>query len=68
MYYELNLKKLDLLMTKKGYSFSRLSRESGVGRVTLSRMIRKHTTPRKETIYKIAKTLDVNVDELLIEL
>lgn len=68
MYYKLNLKAINLAMIKKGYSISKLSKECGLGKATISRAIRETTTPRQSTICKIAKALDVKVEELLIEI
>lgn len=67
MDYKLNLKKINLAMLNKGYSITRLSKECGLGKATISRALRDVTVPRPETIYKIAKALEVEVIDLLEE-
>lgn len=67
MHYKLNLKALDLSMLKKGYSINQLSKESGVGKATISRLTREKVVSRPRTIYKIAKALDIDVEEILVE-
>lgn len=67
MYYKLNLKALNLEMIKKGYSINQLSKESGVGKATISRLTRGKAISRPSTIYKIVNALDVDVEALLIE-
>ncbi|MEG0857804.1 MAG: helix-turn-helix transcriptional regulator [Terrisporobacter sp.] len=67
MYYKLNLKALNIAMLNRGYSISRLSRECGVGKATISRALREQCISRPETIYKIAKALDLQVESLLEE-
>lgn len=67
MYYKLNLKILNLEMIKKGYSINQLSKKSGLGKATISRLMRNQVISRPSTIYKIAKALEINIEELLIE-
>lgn len=67
MYYKLNLKALNLEMLKKGYSINQLSKKSGLGKATISRLTRDKVISRPSTIYKIAKALDIDVETLLIE-
>ena len=62
MYYKLNLKALNLSMIKKGLSINQLSKESGVGKATISRLTREKVVSRPSTIFKIAKALDIDVD------
>lgn len=67
MYYKLNLKALNLEMLKKGYSINQLSKKSGLGKATISRLTRDKVISRPSTIYKIANALDIDVEALLIE-
>lgn len=67
MYYKLNLKALNLAMIKRGYSVNQLSKESGVGKATISRLTREKVVSRPNTIYKIAKALEIDVEEILVE-
>ncbi len=67
MYYKLNLKVLNLVMIKKGYSINELARKSGVGKATISRLIRDKVISRPSTIFKIAKALEIDVEEILLE-
>ena len=67
MNYKLNPKALDLAMIRKGYSINKLSKKSGVGKATISRALREMTTLRHQTIYKIAKALDLDVIDILEE-
>lgn len=67
MYYKLNLKVLNLEMIKKGYSINQLSKKSGLGKATISRLMRNQVISRPRTIYKIANALDIDVEILLIE-
>lgn len=68
MYYKLNLKALNLSMIKKGLSINQLSKESGVGKATISRLTREKVVSRPSTIFKIAKALDIDVEEILEEI
>ena len=67
MYYKLNLKALNLEMLKKGYSINQLSKKSGLGKATISRLTRDKVISMRSTIYKIANALDIDVEKLLIE-
>ncbi|WGX76515.1 helix-turn-helix transcriptional regulator [Paraclostridium bifermentans] len=67
MYYKLNLKALNLSMIKKGYSINQLAKEAGIGKATVSRALREVAVSRQSTIYKMAKALDTEIEELLIE-
>ena len=68
MYYKLNLKAFNLSMIKKGLSINQLSKESGVGKATISRLTREKVVSRPSTIFKIAKALDIDVEEILEEI
>lgn len=67
MYYKLNLKALNLAMIKKGYSINQLSKESAVGKATISKLTREKVSSRPSTIYKIAKALEIDVEKILLE-
>ena len=67
MYYKLNLKVLNLEMIKKGYSINELAKQSGVGKATISRLIRDKAVARQSTIFKIAKALEIDIEEILLE-
>lgn len=66
MNYRIDLKKLKLAMLNKGYSMNKLSEISGLGKVTVSKVIKRGSTTRQETIYKMAKALDLNAEDLII--
>ena len=68
MFYKLNLKALNLAMIKKGLSINQLAKESGIGKATISRLTRDKVVSRPNTIFKIAKALDVDVEEILEEI
>ena len=59
MNYKPNTKLIKLYMLKKGYSITKLANKSNLGKSTISRLINQTGTPRIETIYKIAKALDI---------
>lgn len=65
MKYNLNLEVLNLAMLNKGYSISKLSKKSGVSKSSISRLIKNTHESRIETIYKIAKALDIKSEDLL---
>ena len=66
MKYKLNKEALNLAMLSNGYSISKLSSASGVGKSTISKALRDKSLARPETLYKIAKALDINVLDLII--
>ncbi len=68
MYYKLNLKALELAMIKRGYSINQLSKESGIGKATISRLTRDTVVSRPRTIYRIAKALEIDIEEILLEI
>ena len=57
--------KVKVLREKKGWSKYRLSKESGVATTTITKIERDEIHPELETILKLAKALDVEVDELV---
>lgn len=67
MNYKLNKNTLSIAMLNKGYSINKLSKRSGVGKATISRIFRDTTNARPETLYKIAKALDLEAEDLLLK-
>ena len=65
MKYKLNLNILNLAMLNKGYSITKLSELSGVSKASISRLMKETHESRAETIYKIAKVLDIESEDLL---
>lgn len=68
MNLKINIIGLKLAMLRKGYSVTKLSKQSGLSKSTISNVINKENVVRYETIYKIAKCLDINVEDLVIEI
>ncbi|WP_042276264.1 helix-turn-helix domain-containing protein [[Clostridium] dakarense] len=66
MNYKPNTELIKLRMLKKGYSITKLAKESNLGKSTVSRLINKMGTSRVETIYKIAKALDIEVKDITL--
>ncbi len=66
MNYDLDLKALKLAMLNKGYSMNKLADKSGLGKVTVSRVVKRGSTSRQETIYKMAKALDLKAEDIII--
>lgn len=66
MNYKPNTKLIKLYMLKKGYSITKLAKKSNLGKSTVSRLINQTGTPRIETIYKIAKALDIEVKDITL--
>lgn len=66
MKYKLNIEKIKLQMLQKGYSINTLSKESGISKSTISRLLNQFGISRPETIYKIAKALDLESKDLLL--
>ncbi|CEO27371.1 helix-turn-helix domain-containing protein [Paraclostridium sordellii] len=66
MNYKPNTKLIKLHMLKKGYSITKLAKKSNLGKSTVSRLINQIGTPRIETIYKIAKALDIEIKDITL--
>lgn len=62
---KLSVKKLNLLLANRVMSIEKLSKESEVSKVTLSRMKAGTQEPRPQTLGKIARALGVKVEDLL---
>ncbi|MCY3709512.1 MAG: helix-turn-helix transcriptional regulator [Caldilineaceae bacterium] len=55
------------LRNSAGLSQDALARAAGIGRVTLVRLEKSEQTPRYKTLAAIARALEVNVSDLLVE-
>jgi len=66
MNYDLNLKTLKLAMLNKGYSMNRLSEKSGLSKSVVSKTVKRGSTTRQETIYKMANALGLKASELIV--
>lgn len=66
MNYKLKIELIKLQMIQKGYSISRLSKESQISKSTISRLLNQMGSSRPETVYKIAQALDLEVKDLLL--
>ena len=66
MNYKLKIELIKLQMIQKGYSISRLSKESQISSSTISRLLNQMGSSRPETIYKLAQALDLEVKDLLL--
>jgi transcriptional regulator with XRE-family HTH domain len=61
----LNLKKFKLAQAKSCLSTSELSKKSGLGTNTIWKIISGKSVARPKTIGKLAKALNINVEELI---
>lgn len=59
------MNKIKQLRKKRGWSLAEMERRSRVGHANLRRIELNKVKPRKETILKIAKALDVKKEELI---
>lgn len=57
--------KINIAMANKGYSAKELSEECGVSQITIARLKRGVQKARPETVGKIAKALNVPVENLI---
>ena len=57
--------KIDVAMANKGYSAKELSEKCGVSQITIARLKRGVQKAIPETIGKIAKALNVPVEQLI---
>ena len=67
MNYKPNTKRIKLEMLKKGYSISRLSKESNIAKSTIARLLKEEGNQRPSTIYKIAEALEIDIETIIIE-
>lgn len=61
----IDIKKLNLLMANQCMSLNELSEKSGVDPVTISRVKNGRQNPRPQTLGKIARALDTNVESMI---
>ena len=66
MDYKLNVEFIKLKMLQNGYSITKLAKISNTAKSTLSRIINAQGNHRPETIYKLAKALDIDITDLLL--
>ena len=64
MNYKIETEQIKQEMLNKGYSINKLSKESKISKSTLSRILNNTSNPRPETIYKIASTLNMEIEEI----
>lgn len=57
--------KLILITARKNITDTELAEKAGVGRTTIYRLKKGKTKPDYETLQKIAKALDVEVNEII---
>lgn len=57
--------KIDVAMANKGYSAKELSERCGVSQITIARLKKGVQEARPQTISKIAKALNVPVENLI---
>jgi transcriptional regulator with XRE-family HTH domain len=62
---EVNVDRLKALRQLRAMSQEELAEESGVGRATISRIERGLSGAQGRTLRRLAKALDVNVEELV---
>lgn len=58
--------KFNLALAKSCLSMTELSEMSGVNNVTLTRICKNKQEPKPKTIGKIAKALNMSVEELIV--
>ena len=59
--------KLSIEMARNCFSFEELSKSAGISRVTLQRLRTGRQLARPQTIGKLARALEVKVEDLLTE-
>lgn len=64
MNYKIKTEQIKQEMLNKGYSINKLAKESKISKSTLSRILNNTSNPRPETIYKIANTLNIQIEEI----
>lgn len=57
--------KVDIAMANKGFSAKELSEKCGISQITITRLKKGVQKARPETVGKIAKALDVPVENLI---
>lgn len=62
----MNIPLIETKMLQKGYSLTKLSSIANTLTSTVARIINKQGIPRPQTIYKIAKALELEISEILL--
>lgn len=62
---KLDLRKLNIAMAKKCITVTELAKKSALSRITLTKVTTNRTNPKPATIGKIAKALNIQVEDLL---
>ena len=66
MNYKLNTELVKSKMLQKGYSISKLASISQISKSTAARAVNAQGTQRPQTIYKIAKSLDIDTKDITL--
>ena len=66
MNYKINTQLIETKMLEKGYSLTKLASIAKISTSTVARIINQQGTPRPQTIYKIAKSLELETSEILL--
>lgn len=66
MNYKINIPLIETKMLQKGYSLAKLASIVNTSTSTIARIINKQGTLRSQTIYKIAKALELETSEILL--
>ena len=64
MNYKLNTELIKSKMLQKGYSITKLASISQISKSTISRVIKGQGLPRPQTIYKISKSLNIDIKDI----
>lgn len=62
----MNIPLIETKMLQKGYPLTKLSSIANTLTSTVARIINKQGIPRPQTIYKIAKALELEISEILL--
>jgi transcriptional regulator with XRE-family HTH domain len=60
-----DVKKINLLRIKKGMSITELAQKSELAKATVSRVLSNKSCARLDTIGKLAKALNVEVEQII---
>lgn len=66
MNYKLNTELIKSKMLQKGYSITKLASISCISKSTIARAVNGKGTQRPQTIYKIAKSLDIDIKDITL--
>ncbi|MCH3965470.1 MAG: helix-turn-helix domain-containing protein [Clostridium sp.] len=62
---ESNVKKINLIRIKQGMSVTELAEKSKLAKATVSRILNNKACARPDTIGKLAKALNVDVEQIV---